>query len=262
MNIIKSYKRIIILIIAAVLIIIATVLSVAYRNDILGLIYKDYKTSSPIFTAYTKAENNGEIIGDFYVSTKGDDKNSGEKDSPFRTIEKAVEAARNTDKLDKKGITVCIEGGEYCITSLDFSAEDSGTKECPITYRSYNGEVVLNGGKNLDSSIFSPVTNETVLAMLSDNAKKNVVCTDLTELGLDADDWGKLYPVGKYGTQDHYDGDTTGPVPCNLYFNGKSLTTARYPNEGFLNTVDIIREGEGEENSTSNHAKREGWTDL
>ena len=224
--------------------------------------YEDYIATSPVLGNYIKADDEKMINGDFYVSTKGNDANDGSKEAPFLTIEKAAEAVRNTDKTGRKGITVCIEGGEYRVGAIEFTKEDSGTAECPITYCSYNGEVILNGGKNLQPSLFSRVADESVLAKLSVDAKENVVCTDLTKLGLDADDWGKLYPVGKYGTQANYDGDTTGPVPCNLYFNGNSLTTARYPNEGFLKTVSIIREGEGEESSTSNHRKREGWADL
>ena len=202
------------------------------------------------------------IIGDFYVSTKGNDNNNGTEDAPFLTIEKAIEAVRNTDKNDKNGIVVCIEGGEYRISSIDFTKEDSGTKDCPVTYKGYNGEVIINGGKNLEPSMFTTVADENVLSRLSDDAKKNVVCADLSALGLGMDDWGKIYPVGLYGTQANYDGDTEGPVPCNLYFNGNPLTTARYPDNGFLNTVEIIREGEGQESSASNHAKVEGWESL
>ena len=231
--------------------------------EIPELMYGDYKAPAPILSTYMGMDEEKEMIsGDFYVSTKGNDNNNGTKEAPFLTIEKAVEAVRNTNKTGRKGITVCIESGEYCVSSLEFTKEDSGTKECPVTYCSYNGEVVINGGKNIDASLFTRVTDENVLTRLSDEAKENVLFVDLTKLGLTEDDWGKIYPVGKYGTQGNYDGDTTGPVPCNLYFNGNSLTTARYPNDSFLNTVEIIREGQGQESSTSNHAKVEGWEDL
>ena len=259
----KNKKKIIVAIIVSVLVITAIVLIAFYKNDILDLVYKDYIAPSPTLTTYTNTKDDGKMIkGDFYVSTKGNDTNAGTKDAPFRTIEKAVEAVRNTDKTNRKGITVCIEAGEYCVSSLEFIKDDSGMMECPVTYCSYNGEVVINGGKNIDSEDFSSVTDKSVLSRLSDDAKKNVVCTDLTQFGLDKNDWGKIYPVGLYGTQANYDGDTVGPTPCSLYFNGNPLTTARYPNEGFLNTVDIIREGQGQESSTSNHAKMEGWEDL
>lgn len=226
-------------------------------------LFGDYKAPSPVLSGYEKAESvNNNINGDIYVSTTGNDLNGGTKDAPLKTIEKAVELVRSIDKSNKNGITVCIEAGEYRVSTLEFTKEDSGTEKCPIKYCSYNGKVIITGGKKLDESLFSPVNDKNVLAKLSDDAKENVVCTDLTKLGLSIKDWGKLYPVGKYGTQANYDGDTQGPIPCSLYFNGESLTTARYPNEGFLNTVDIIREGQGEESSTSNHAKMEGWADL
>ena len=257
-----SKSRKIILSVIAVALIAATVLAIVFKNDILDLVYKSYKAAAPILSTYEKVDNNKTINGDFYVSTTGSDTNAGTKDSPFLTIEKAIQAVRDTSKEGKAGITVCIEAGEYCVPSISFTKADSGTKSCPVTYCAYNGEVVINGGKNLDPSIFIPVTDEAALSRLSDSAKQNVLCTNLSDIGLTIDDWGKLYPVGLYGTQANYDGDTEGPTPCNLYFNGTPLTTARYPNDGFLNTVEIIREGQGQESSTSNHAKMEGWEDL
>ena len=255
-------KKIIPLIVAGALIITAIVLCVVFKNDILDMFYEDYVAPSPALSTFEKGIDDKKTEADFYISTTGNDSNSGKKGAPFRTIEKAIEAVRNTDKTDQNGITVLIDSGEYCVDSIEFTKEDSGTADCPITYYGYNHEVVINGGKNLESSDFSPVSDETVLDKLDDEAENNVVCVDLKKLGLSADDWGKLYPVGKYGTQANYDGDTEGPVPCNLYFNGKSLTTARYPNKGFLHTVEIIREGQGQESSTSNHAKVEGWENL
>ena len=122
-------------------------------------IYDGYKAPAPILSTYTKTEDDDNMInGDFYVSTKGNDTNSGTKEAPFLTIEKAVEAVRNTDKSGKSGITVCIEGGEYRVSFLSFTKEDSGTADCPITYRSYNGEVVLNGRVTSSPNDFAPVS--------------------------------------------------------------------------------------------------------
>ena len=262
MKLVKSKKSIIVLSALIGFAVVATALLVAYKDDILDLYYMHYSATPPTLSVYEKKAVGEAVNGDFYVSTKGDDHNDGTKDAPFLTIERAVEAVRNTDKTGKDGITVCIEGGEYRVTSIELTEADSGTKECPVTYRSYNGEVIIYGGKNLGVELFSRVTDETVLSRLSENARENVLCTDLTLLGLSAADWGKLYPVGLYGTQANYDGDTQGPSPCCLYVNGNPLTVARYPDDGFLNTVEIIREGQGQESSTSNHAKMEGWESL
>lgn len=56
-------------------------------------------------------------------------------------------------------ITVNIRGGECALDStVVFSAEDSGTKSCPITYQAYPGEKpVFTGGKKL--SDWKPCTN-------------------------------------------------------------------------------------------------------
>lgn len=259
---IKNCKKIVFAVIATVLVVTAVTVTAVYKNDILDMIYKDYKAPAPNIATYLKTEDDDMINGDFYVSTKGSDENSGTKDAPFLTIEKAFEAVRNTDKTGRNSLTVCIEGGEYRISSIELTKEDSGTADCPVTYRAYNGEVIINGGKNLDAENFSAVTDENILSRLDDDAENNIVCTDLKALGLTAEDWGKLYPVGLYGTQANYDGDTQGPVPCNLYFNSIPLTTARYPDDGFLKTVEIVREGQGLESSASNHAKTEGWENL
>ena len=131
--------------------------------EIPELMYGDYKAANPILSKYVGMDDENEMTkGDFYVSTKGSDSNSGSKDAPFLTVEKAIETVRKEDKTGKNGITVCIEAGEYNVSSLEFTKEDSGTKACPVTYCSYNGEVVINGGKNIEPSLFTRVTDENV----------------------------------------------------------------------------------------------------
>ena len=68
-------------------------------------IYDGYEATAPNLSTHTNTKDDDKMIdGDFYVSTNGNDLNSGTKDAPFLTIEKAVEAVRNTDKTNKKGI--------------------------------------------------------------------------------------------------------------------------------------------------------------
>ena len=100
------------------------------KSHIYVLLYEDYIAPAPVISILSEEKNDDTmIIGYFYVSTNGNDENSGTKDSPFLTIEKAVEAVRNTDKTGKNGITVCIEAGEYRVSSLEFTKEDSGTAD-------------------------------------------------------------------------------------------------------------------------------------
>ena len=213
-------------------------------------IYKDYKAPAPTFSTYNKTEADKMINGDFYVSTNGNDLNSGTKNAPFLTIEKAVEAVRNTDKTNKNGITVCIEAGEYRVSSLEFTKEDSGTAECPITYCAVGGEVVLNGGVTLSSDGFKSAKEYPgIYERLAPEAQENVVVVNLTQApcSLTKDDWGKIYAIGSYHTASSYDGDYTGELYCELFVNGKRQTLARYPDNGYLFTEEVVKTGLGKE---------------
>ena len=225
------------------------------KSQLYVLLYEDYTAPAPAISTVSKEKNDDKmIIGDFYVSTNGNDENSGTKDSPFLTIEKAVEAVRNTDKSGKNGITVCIEAGEYRVSSLNFTKEDSGTEECPVTYCSYNGEVVINGGITLDSADFKNVKSYPEIAeRLSADAQKNVTVVDLTKepYSLTSDDWGKIYAIGSYHTADNYDGDYTGPLYCELFVDDIRQTVARYPDNEYLYTEEVVKTGLGKESDGS-----------
>lgn len=215
------------------------------------------------FGTYTEKAAGLADDADLYVSPDGSNENDGSLDHPLATIEKARDLVRTMDKTGRTGITVALKAGDYSVKHIEFSAEDGGTESCPVTYRAYgDGGVILNGGRTLDPSLFSSVTDGAVLDRLSADAKQNVVCADLTKLGLTGADWGRLYSVGGYTTASHYDGDTVGPVPCVLYFNGEPQTVARYPDSGTLKVQTVVREGEGKESSTSNHSQRPDWDGL
>ncbi len=218
-------------------------------------IYSGYKAPTPTLSTYTNTKDDDKMIqGDFYVSTKGSDSNPGTKASPFLTIEKAVEAVRNTDKTGKKGITVCIEAGEYRVSSLKFTKEDSGTKDCPITYCSYNGEVIINGGVTLSHNDFKSAQEYPQISeRLSHEAQESVVVADLTKdpYSLTKDDWGKIYAIGSYHTAKSYDGDYTGELYCELFVNDKRQALARYPDEDYLLTEEVVSTGLGRESDGS-----------
>ncbi|MBE6795685.1 MAG: hypothetical protein E7533_03775 [Ruminococcaceae bacterium] len=221
------------------------------RSHIYFLLYENYTAPAPVMSTVSKEKNDDKmIIGDFYVSTTGNDSNSGTKASPFLTIEKAVEAVRNTDKAGKKGITVCIEAGEYRVSSLKLTKEDSGTEECPVTYCSYNGEVIINGGITLNSADFKNAKGYPEIAeRLSADAQEKVMVIDLTKApySLTSDDWGKIYAIGSYHTAESYNGDYTGPLYCELFVDDIRQTVARYPDNEYLYTEEVVKTGLGKE---------------
>lgn len=189
--------------------------------------------------------------GEFYVSTKGNDTNPGTEKKPFLTIQKAIEAVRSMDK-EGQGITVHIEAGEYRVSSLELTEADSGTADCPITYRAYGGEVVLNGGVTLSPGDFRSVKDYPAISeRLSEDARENVVVIDLTKApySLTKEDWGKIYAIGTFHTANSYDGDYVGPLYCELFVNDQRQTVARYPDQDFLHTEEVVSTGLGKESN-------------
>jgi parallel beta-helix repeat protein len=97
----------------------------------------------------------------FYVAPDGNDRASGKRprfndektDGPFATIARSRDAIRQLKREQggtlKQPVTVFLRGGTYFLTEpITFSAEDSGTKECPVTYQAYRNEKpILSGGR-------------------------------------------------------------------------------------------------------------------
>ena len=194
---------------------------------------------------FTEREKGTIADADFYVAPDGSDENDGNAEKPFATIEKARDAVRTLDKTGKNGITVAVKAGEYRVSSIEFTSEDSGTEECPVAYRAYgDGEVVLNGGITLSPEDFKPVTDEAALSRLNSEASQKVLCADLKEYGLTAEDWGKMYAIGTYNTAALYNGDWSGGIYCELFINDERQTVARYPDSGeYLYTGKVIDPG-------------------
>lgn len=202
--------------------------------------------------------------GDYYVSLDGNDGNDGSLEHPFATIEKARDEIRGLKAesgLPDGGITVCVKGGEYNVSSLQFDSRDSGSEGKPITYRAYGDkEVILNGGVTLNSGDFTPV-NSDAKSRLCFTARNHVVQIDLTKYGLSAADWGKLYAIGAFNIAYKYDGDVSGPNQCELFFNDERMTLARYPNgDKYNKTGEIIDMGEYGEYPPQNYMT--GWSEI
>jgi len=142
--------------------------------------------------------------------------------------------------------TVLIEDGEYNIRQITFDERDHDT-----TYRSRDGGVILNGGRRLEPKDFTPWEKN-----------ENIQVTDLTKLGLGPENWGKLYSLGAFTTAEKYD-DGVGPLPCELFFNGKRCTTARYPNgSGWLEIGKVIDNGDCKETYGNGTVVNPDWPDL
>lgn len=172
---------------------------------------------------------------DFYVAPNGNDENPGTKSKPFATLERARDAIRvlkESAGLPSGGITVWIRGGDYQRDStFQLTAEDSGTKESPIVYRSYFGERVrLIGGLKVKG--FKPLNKQydpSILPSIQPKARSKIFTVNLRELGVA--DFGKLSPRGF--------GRTSTPAHLELFFNGIPMTLARWPNDAWTKIADV-----------------------
>src|SRR5262249_35036262 len=110
--------------------------------------------------------------------------------------------------------------------SLELGAADSGGVECPITWCAYKEERVrLLGGRNLTG--FTRVNDPTVLARLDEQARGQVVQLKLRALGIT--DFGELKSRG-FGRE-------TVTAHCELFFAGRPMTLARWPNDGEFENI-------------------------
>ena len=177
-----------------------------------------------------------------YVATNGDDAwsgrlrkpNAARKDGPFRTLERARDEIRNLKAaggLPDGGMTVELQGGTYELTQpVELTAEDSGSPESPITYRSRPRHPVrVLGGRVITE--WQAVTDPAVLGRMDPTARDQVVPADLRAQG-----------VVDLGTMEA--GQTWGASSPGLevFFADSPMTLARWPNEGFVTIPEVFGE--------------------
>ena len=210
-----------------------------------------------------------------YVAPNGNDANDGSINSPLATLQGARDKIREIKKTGypEKGITVAFREGEYFWTdTVEFEAEDGGTVNGPIVFRSYPGEkAIFNAGIKIPGSEFTSVTNEDILMRWSSSkAKDDIRQLDIKsymEKHKDNVELSDYYPMmydfitGYCTYQNTPDEQKEGKkaiIRRPLYsFDGEpSLWLARYPNKSggyypeenprtqFLQIGEVVEAGE------------------
>jgi hypothetical protein len=190
---------------------------------------------------------------EFHVSPVGSDTNPGTAERPLATLEAVRDAVRRLKAgsgLPPGGVTIWLHGGDYVRSNaLELTAADSGILEAPVFWRARPGEIArLLGGRRLplaglwdDSStaaaraepepsaagsvipgVWRPVSDPAVRARLAETARDRVRQFDLRAAG--HTEFGEMNSRGF--------GRPTAPAHCELFFNGRPMTPARWPNEG------------------------------
>jgi hypothetical protein len=157
---------------------------------------------------------------DIHVSADGRDSGAGTQARPFATLARACAALRKLSAKERAGTTLWVGGGDYALTEpLVLTAKDSGAAGAPVILRAVPGERVrLLGG--ISVSDFEPVRDSAVLARLAPEARREVRQLDLKELGL-----GKPSRMRSRGF-----GRPVTPAHVELFFDGRPMTLARWPN--------------------------------
>lgn len=175
---------------------------------------------------------------EFFVSPRGDDAGPGDRSRPFATLERARDAVRELKRkegLPEDGVTVRIGPGTYYRSRpLQLSEEDSGTPGAPVAWKGEPGSTRLVGGRPVDG--WEPVTDSETLGRLPQGAREHVLRADLAARGLA--DLGELKPRGF--ARPVYD------APLELFFGGRPMTLARWPNEGFATIAELPEGKDGD----------------
>ncbi|NPV49019.1 MAG: hypothetical protein HPY69_18915 [Armatimonadetes bacterium] len=179
-----------------------------------------------------------------YVSPAGRDAWSGRlerpnaagTDGPLATLEGARDAIRQLKgrrPLPVGGVTVYVRHGAYRLEhSFALSEVDSGRSSARVTYAAYPGETPrLVGGPFVPPSAFAPVTDSAVLSRLDATVRDRVLQADLRTLGV-----GHL----DYQLPLTFRGYAGWP---EVFVDGKPMTLARWPNEGFARMGRVLDSG-------------------
>ena len=170
----------------------------------------------------------------FHVRPDGNDAGAGSADAPFATLERARDAVRAAKKAGALpgGAEVVLHAGRYMLArSLKLEAEDSGAEGAPIVYKAAPGAVVsLTGARPIPCGAFQPLAGDAIDERLDPAARGQVRCADLNALGFPKTSVPRdnfRLPFG---------------IP-ELFVNGRRMTLACWPNEGWATIAKIIDQG-------------------
>ncbi len=109
---------------------------------------------------------------ELYVSTSGNDANSGTQESPLASLEGARAKIVAQNFAGGEPVTVWVQGGTYHLTQpFQLGVDDSGTDDAPITYAAVPGEqVILKGSQALDADKWEPNEAGVYVQSLRDTA--------------------------------------------------------------------------------------------
>ena len=177
------------------------------------------------FNTFAYAESMSDDAADelvIYVSPDGDDSGDGSPENMLKSPAGVQNYLRKSGVLRKKPVRVVFKPGDYFMESgLTFTKEDRGSEECPVVWEAETkGTVHILGSTVLDTSLFTPVTDEKIMAKLPVEARGKVLQMDLRANGVHID-----------AAMPHLWSQRTFVQPyTDLIRNGKVQMLSRWPN--------------------------------
>ena len=181
---------------------------------------------------------------DVYVDASAAPGGDGTEGSPFASITEARDYLRASDKSAVSGgITVHVAPGEYRNDgALSFTAEDSGTEDCPITYISdVPLAASIRSGVALDNSAFTAIDEGERARLFSPEAGDHIRKIDLRAQGLTDEDWGALAARSTWDMDQLRSYGIPTTAEGELYVNGDRSFLAQYPNDALLSIDGFLR---------------------
>lgn len=194
---------------------------------------------NPILLALFATALDALAVGPYYVAPGGSDSNDGSKRHPFATLERArdqIRALREGRGYPPDGVSVIVRGGRFAVTNtFELDEQDACASNAPVVFRAAGGETpVFSGGIRLEG--FHIVTESDLLARLPEEARGKVFRCDVRACGL-----AQPVPLVLGGA---YSGRGNGTHPLHeVFFDGRPLAMARWPNDGFAKIADIPTNG-------------------
>lgn len=190
---------------------------------------------------------------EFFVSPDGRKDAVGSRDNPFASLEDARDFVRNQQRSGslRESVTITMLSGRYFFrNAFELTEEDSGTESSPILYRAeQRRKTFFFGGIEIDPGRLKKINDPNILKRLHPSVRDKVLCVDLNEYDVtDFKEWTEQFR-------------TKPNAPPELFFNGRPMPIARYPNEGWAEFETALDRGwaHSEEEIERNKKTQEKW---
>ncbi|XP_053376463.1 uncharacterized protein LOC128547518 [Mercenaria mercenaria] len=158
-----------------------------------------------------------------FVSPAGSDKNDGLSDRiPLKSIHQALTNAKQTKYKNETLYIELMPGYHDLQKTLVISRSNT-------ILRSYKQlEVHVTGGRQIPVTSIKHVTDKAILSRLPASARQHVRVVNLRDLN-----------ITNFGKMDKYGSNARRSSPFEVFFNGQPLHLARWPNDGYLDIVEL-----------------------